>query len=524
MKLSSGFLSIFLLSTWCAIANAGNTVVVDLVPVEGAVSYQVEIKSFERQSQPALETTTTTPVVDLVLETGRYILRTRSIDASGALGTWSEWFDFEVKSRISSPESRESDPVDDTEDDESGRRVEIGLGDIDTPVDNFLAHEMEIVSSGNAKRVRIRTREDHFEANLRPGAYRLRVRTHFKSGGRTSWSEPRSLVVAPPPPRALAPSFREDYSPRTPEKTEILFRWKASREIRSVRLRIYDDEGKIVEDVRSEKASARIALPNDRRYEWSVANVDSNEGARRSFTIGNYTRVGVTPAEAPPSIFAWYRQIFSTIQFMTANADNDANVSQRLFASSGELALGKWSSSNGRGYLAVGALSAIATEDTALTYGTASVLTGQRWSFANGTRLRAWAGLSYHDTPTVIAVRVPEVSYYYDHVAGAGPEFRVSYFGSLTESVGWHLFANGYLGVVGVHTPANRDFVSQDSISYGAQTAWRISPTYTTFVGYTFQKDNAVYRGNPRPDNSSSLAGHYFGVTVQADLERAFDR
>lgn len=71
---------------------------IELNPVEGAIQYDVEIKSYAQiwATPYKFNLRNSEPIIKVRLSPGRYAIRTVSIDEEGTRGPWSEWSDFEV--------------------------------------------------------------------------------------------------------------------------------------------------------------------------------------------------------------------------------------------------------------------------------------------------------------------------------------------------------------------------------------------------------------------------------------------
>lgn len=373
--------------------------------------------------------------------------------------------------------------------------------------------------------------DPNFRARLGPGEYEMRARSVFDDGRFSDWSPPERFFVEMPEPKLLGPSENAVVESTDTEESEVQLKWENMPGVGKYVVAIYDKAtGQLMQSIESETNTARVKLPHDATYRWTVAaynkrerirapaSVNSKEGAE--FGINRYILLDLIEGEEPSQKYAWARYIMANERLESRSYDNNNIVRQTVFGGSGELAAGMWWRKTGYGVVAAGAVSGFRFRTANYTYNMGSFMIGHRRLLENGARLRIWGGVGYKEVPEVQVNPVnDDVTYW--KVSTLGPDLRFSYIKELDNRIGAHLSGGVYYGSQALKTPNDMKHYPQFSFHLGFGGTLRLNDSTVGTLGYTYQRERASYLATDGSGNNTlDMSGHFISLSVQFGLEK----
>ena len=366
---------------------------------------------------------------------------------------------------------------------------------------------------------------------LPPGEYEFRTRGVYGDNTQTEWSPPSRFFVKTFPPAKQSPVNNAEIEPTDDINAKVTLNWKSDPEVATYEVLVYDQKDHIIVREKTADNSITLSLPHDSKYKWQVRGfTSSREPASEppppgkdaaEFSISEYIKLDLSPAEEPSQYYAWGKYIVSVLQYRGENYDNNAIVKQSLFGGEGEAGLGYWSRKRGLGLLGSGSWAGFKFRNKYYTYENVGVHVGYRKLMPNGDRLRTWFGISYQEIPEILTNPFT-TAVDFSKLKSLGPQLQFSYMHSLDKNFGWHVFASAYRGVKDLGTPNG---LPQSSISayrlgiYGTYSGYE---QYKMMAGYMFKYDHASYGTTDVSgiNNSAVTTGHYLSFILEFALEK----
>ena len=379
---------------------------------------------------------------------------------------------------------------------------------------------------------------------LAPGTYELRTRSLNKGGTVGDWGawqsfEVQAKVAAEKPPAHLprlpdveliSPSLNSIIVPTDDLDTPVTFEWSGLADARLYLLYIYDSHGAIFASYKVTESRKVVELPHNMHFRWNAVALREGEDPLLSparpetaipFSITNYVYLKLAPGEEPAHIYGWGRYILSNADYTGRNGDWNSTVQQKIYAGQTEGAVGYWLRRSPFGWLLHGGLSGFRL-DKSHYYVDAGLHFGHRKIFAGGGRLRTWLGLSYREAPEVFRNFYNNPNQIDVHrVRNYGPQLQMSYLNDFFNSdFGWHAFSTIYYGAESAGTPNHLKQIPQFTFTTGLFLTYKENPDRKWMAGYTFKQENVRYKSTSSlgAENSSSLTGHYFSLSVEFGL------
>lgn len=496
---------------------ATRSVTIGFAKTEGAKLYQVEVKVAEAKDTTVAEVSADDPSLRMDLPSGWHWLRTRAMDAEGNYGPWSGWQDFLVAG---------DEPVE-PEEDKGTSEVSIAVN----PLPEAKGYQIELRRPSRqlgTDRIFDSPTAD-FKIAIPYGEWRLRVRAIFADGTISKWSSVSPFEVPFPGIKILRPARGEVLDPDDDLKSSVDMEWLAQPGTHHYLIYIYDEEGKFVHAFASRAPSATIQLPAGHAYRWNVVARGPGEAVPElklpkdapTFRIEKYVLLQLAASEEPSDVYGWGRYWISSIDYHGRNQDLNSQVSQKMYVSSGEVAMGYWNRKTQLGALVHGELSGFIIGPTTYNYVNAGVDFGYRKIYESGSRLRMWIGGAYREFPELLRrVNLADSPIDYHRVGGYGPQMQISYMGDFSPKYGWHTYMTAYQSVNGLATPNHLTQIPEWTYTVGLFTTYKYDENQKWMLGYSYRRENLRYKSTDQSgiDNVSSTTGHFLNLSVEFGL------
>lgn len=406
-----------------------------------------------------------------------------------------------------------------------------------SPNADFYQVEVRVGKTAEPLSYNVAGENPRLKLSLAAGKYELRTRSLNKGGSVGEWGEwqlfeVQAKVVLPrlPDVELTSPAANSKIEPTDDLDTPVNFEWNAVSGASLYLLYIYDSHGAIFASYKVTESHKKVELPHDMHFRWNVVALREGEDPLLSpsrpetaipFSIINYVYLKLTATEEPSHIYGWGRYILSNADYTGRNGDWNSTVKQKIYAGQTEGALGYWLRRSHFGWLMHGGLSGFRLEQSHY-YVDAGVHFGHRKIFDGGGRLRTWLGFSYHEAPEVFRNFYNNPNHIDFHrVRSYGPQLQLSYLNDFFNSdFGWSVFSTLYYGAGSAGTPNHLKQIPQFTFTTGLFLTYRENADRKWMTGYTFKQENVRYRSTSSfgSDNTSSLTGHYFSLSVEFGL------
>lgn len=372
-----------------------------------------------------------------------------------------------------------------------------------------------------------------YKIGLSPGTWEIRLRTFFSDETISDWGPPWRFYVPYAKPTQYYPRAGSFIDPKDEKDNTVELVWEGQPDVTYYRVYVYLN-GRPYKTYKSETAKTKIVLPHKGRYHWFVipyswemkenVAVTLKKGAF-DFTIKPYVPLKLGAAEEPSYLYAWGRYWTSYIDYLGKNYDVNGIVYQKLYAGTGELALGYWHRKSQFGLLTHASLSGFLIHSTTYNYGHLGADVGYRMMFEHGGRLRFWGGISYYEFPELIRDPYNNPEHIdYHRIKNYGPQFQVSYMDQFTfnPDYGWHAYLVAYYGAVSMGTPNGLPAIPQWSYTAGLFATWKRKVDEKWMIGYSFKQENARYKtlDHNGIDNSTLTQGHFLNLSIELGLTK----
>lgn len=194
------------------------------------------------------------------------------------------------------------------------RQLELELEE----VEGATAYEIELRSVVTGKLSTFKMKKPVWKAKVKPGKYKMRLRSYDERGVAGDWSEPEEFLVAFPPPMLLLPKQNASILTGQTETSQIEFSWQAVPGAEKYRIDIYEVAGNLTPENNENTASVatdattetsvstvpvasevvekttthKFTLPVARQYKWKVtALMPTGEDGDALTELGVFTAV-----------------------------------------------------------------------------------------------------------------------------------------------------------------------------------------------------------------------------------------
>lgn len=377
---------------------------------------------------------------------------------------------------------------------------------------------------------------DSYEPQMRfrlpPSQYEARVRTFNGDNTVSEWSSPFRFFIQRNPPASLAPLANEVVESTDDMASKVTLKWQEDSEAASYAAYVFNDNGQMIHQIRTEDTELEVRLPHNARYKWIVKSYSKREPAStttpvpdetaHAFSINEYIKLELSAAEESSQNYGWLRHISSVAEYEGRNYDNNAIVRQTLFTGEGQVAGGYWSRKNKIGLMGHGSLAGFLLRGQNYTYTNYGLHGGYRKILDNGARLRLWLGVTYQELPEILTHPFTN-NVVMQKVKTVGPQMQVSYLQQINQAFGWQAYTSAYYSSKGLGSPNGLEQNPTWSYRFGLLGVYSSGKEDKWMVGYTYKVDTVSY-GTTDPvnlPNTAVLVGHYLSLTYEFAFEKS---
>lgn len=363
---------------------------------------------------------------------------------------------------------------------------------------------------------------------LKPGEYEMRARTIYKDETRSEWSAPKSFFIKRFDPQLVSPAEEEVVESTDDKKSLVKLQWSSDGPDSNYEVFIFNESQILIRTLKTKENTVAITLPHNQTYKWLVKSYSPREPASdkpdpseaaRQFSIDEYIKLDLSPAEESSQTYGWYRHILSNENYYGENYEENSTVKQKLFGGMGEIAAGHWSRKQRWGILGTYSLGGFQFRKKNYVYSNFGIFVGRRFNIENGDRFRVWFGIGYRETPEVLTNPfTSEVNY--NTIKSMGPTIAASYQHPLNEKYGISVTGTLYDSRWNKGTPNGMDQIPSISQRFGINGTYTWSQSSKLVLGYTYRKELARYYSSEEPGkiNKTSIDGSYFNFAYEFGL------
>lgn len=148
------------------------------------------------------------------------------------------------------------------------------------PIPKAKSYEIEIrpiAKTGEKKEpFRFNVEETKWRGELKPGEYKMRLRSHDRRGVPGEWSAAESFYVKLYAPQAVFPLPDQEIKSNENETYLLPLEWVPQSEASNFKVHIEDDAKTFVQDLEVQENKVQIKIPVAKKYKWSIIGYDKN--------------------------------------------------------------------------------------------------------------------------------------------------------------------------------------------------------------------------------------------------------
>lgn len=515
----------------CASAAAETvrrSVTLEWYPIEGAVSYDVEIK--RKPDGNPLQRNFAGQTGVLELEPGSYEMRVRSRDKRKVPGDWSPVQEFEVflaKVEIESPKAGQKI--------NAPKPDEISLDIKWKPVPGADEYLLELVSEDGKVKIQKSVKQRGLQVTAPVGhLYTLKVQAVSASGVTSGDPIERKFTVWGTKLESPEIEVNETGYVREVKWTRPLYADEFDYDLSK-----WDAASKKwvnVKKGRSQKDSRFDFLPSwsGGTYRFAIKAKASYRGSSAvvSRKFGVVTGDRSPAAEMEGSIRrsivrtrGWYflaSYLITQMDYSGVNADNGGLTKLRVnlpanLGGTGRLGVGYLSDKTPWGFAAILDLSGFIVAGLNPTFASLEANAVLRSDLGARAEIRQQFGAYYKEMPEIIARNLNDIEKI-DKITSAGPHYGVEYWYAVTNRLGFQVNGHLYSSMLTIKTPTGNPI--QPSLTYqaGLLGSYRYGQNVTLLGGYAYRTDSASYQAENGSENSVQITGHYLNFFLEWPL------
>jgi hypothetical protein len=500
----------------------------DWEPIQGAKSYEVQIRKVKKDSESKdFIFKSTEPVFNGSLKPGQYTMKLRSIDPRGVPGPWSTESDFLVpleSVRLTSPSPKAEINAQNAKE----REVEFTW----KQVPGATAYQFELTSADGKIDVHETLTQTEFKKAIPVGTnFTWKVKAQGEQGAE---SEAFSVAEA-----SILGSKLEKPKIEKPE-TEFVREIKWSRpenaENFDYAISKYNPKTKKWEKMKGVESDATESTNFDEqwpggKYKFSIrAKADHRPSSDVSSILFNVRGGDRSPAaeyvstvrQSIDRISGWYGIASYLITQMDYSLTYKGfqSVPFKAIGGTGRVGIGWMSKESPWGFLNILDLSGFLKDGSAKTFASMETSAVYRKTVGERDELRIQTGLYYKETPQVLPVVSTlsndgsNASTYVKNMAVVGPHVGAEYWYSMTPKLGLQVNAHFYYSMMKLSTPSGEPHQGQLSTQYGFLGSYRMSKKMTGLAGVSYRVDSSSYTDTNHTDIDANTSIDQSAVTI----------
>lgn len=217
--------------------------------------------------------------------------------------------------------------------------------------------------------------------------------------------------------------------------------------------------------------------------------------------------------------FAIASYLITKMNYQGVNADNLGLNSLRVslpdnLGGTGRIGAGYLSDQSPWGFLGVVDMSGFIVEDKKPTFATVEVNGVHRMVVGADGEFRQQFGVFYKEIPEIIAYNLNRIDRI-DKIIAAGPHYGVEYWLAMSPKLGLQVNAHLYASSVSIKTPNGNAVKPSMSYQLGLLGSYRFSEKGTGLLGYAYRDDSLSYESTSGRKNSVNITGHYLNLFLE---------
>lgn len=496
-------------------------------PIEGAVSYDVEVtEKSQTQAKPQVFNAREA-IWKGRLTPGYYVMRVRSKDHRKVPGDWSELIDLTVL--LSPPFSSEL---------KSQARV-----DSQEPEMYSYTFQWQTIPGADSYSLRIESTDGKvlFEHETASTAHSIELPV----GQTVKWTligkNSKGLVSESPlqgsvdvwGPPLEKPSIAEPTSPFVRELT-----WQASKYSQDTHysLQVQDPQTKkwrtidTQKDFKGDTLKFASSWPGG-RYRLSLKSQAPLRQASKITGLQFMVQDGDRSEEAEYHALirqsiarttGWFvtaSYLVTAMQYTGINADNGGAAPLKVdlpnnFGGTGRLGAGWMSDRSPWGFLGVMDMSGFIVASKNPRFVTLEANAIYRKVIGKNGEFRQQLGMFYKEVPEIIAQDLSSIDRI-EKIVASGPHYGFEYWWALTPKLGFQVNGHAYGSLLSVKTPTGNPISPSFSYQAGLMGSYRLGERATGLMGYAYRQDSQAYQSAAGRTNSVNITGHYLNLFLE---------
>lgn len=150
------------------------------------------------------------------------------------------------------------------------------------PISGAQGYEIEITPTGTQTKepYRFNVKEARWDGELKPGNYKMRLRSKDRRGVPGQWSPPEEFYVKLYAPNPLFPLPGQEVKSEEDTTFDLKIKWAVQTEASKYQIHIEDESKTFSQNFEVSGSELSVKLPVARRYQWTIKGFDklNNEG------------------------------------------------------------------------------------------------------------------------------------------------------------------------------------------------------------------------------------------------------
>ncbi len=154
------------------------------------------------------------------------------------------------------------------------------------PIVGAATYELELTpldkENRPLERLKFIEKAPEWKGGLKPGKYKMRIRSRDRRGVPGEWSPSEEFYVKLYKPIPVSPPLGAEIRADQAEEFEVTFQWKKQREASKYILFVEDEAHQFKQQLETPNNELKVKLPVARRYFWSIKGFDRLENESES--------------------------------------------------------------------------------------------------------------------------------------------------------------------------------------------------------------------------------------------------